>query len=83
MPGWSSLDARNASRWEVRRIEAAFDSLSEEQRDVLSLRRFVGLSHAEIGDQLGKSEGAIRMIQHRALARLSSFTEESSGETPA
>lgn len=50
------------------RMEAAFDLLPEEYREVIALSRIVGLSHVEIGQQLGRSEGASRMLLSRALA---------------
>lgn len=58
------------AREEVRRIEAAFDELSPEQREVILLARVLGLSRASIGEQMGRSEGAVRMLLSRALARL-------------
>ena len=68
-----STPSRAASdREEVLRIEAAFDGLTDEQREVLTLAHLAGLSRAEIGEQLGKSEGAVRVTLHRALAKLSS-----------
>lgn len=58
-------------REELARIEAAFDELGEEDREVVSMAHVLGLSRAEIGAQLGKSEGAVRAQLFRALARLS------------
>lgn len=55
---------------EIERIESAMESLSEEQREVVTLAHLVGLSRAEIAEQVGKSEGSVRMILHRGLARL-------------
>ena len=55
---------------EVERIESVFESLSDEQREVITLAHIVGLPRAEIAAQMGKSEGAVRMILHRALARV-------------
>jgi RNA polymerase sigma factor (sigma-70 family) len=55
---------------ELARLEAALARLSEPHREVILLARIVGLSHAQIGAQLGKSEGAARILLHRALARL-------------
>ncbi len=57
-------------RDEVERIEGAFDSLSDEQREVVTLAHFVGLSRAEIAAQTGRNEGTVRMILHRALAKV-------------
>jgi RNA polymerase sigma-70 factor (ECF subfamily) len=56
---------------ERERIERAFEQLSEEQREVIVLARVAGLSRAEIAVQTNRSEGAVRVLLHRALARLS------------
>jgi RNA polymerase sigma-70 factor (ECF subfamily) len=55
----------------ARKLEEAFDELSEEQRELITMHRFAGLSHAEIAAQLGKSEEACRQALRRALVRLS------------
>jgi RNA polymerase sigma-70 factor (ECF subfamily) len=44
--------------------------LTVEQQHVLALKFFVGMSNAEIAAVLRRSEGAIKALQHRALARL-------------
>ncbi len=44
--------------------------LTDDQRDVILLRVVAELSADETGRILGKKPGAIRVIQHRALARL-------------
>mgnify|MGYP003673651816 CR=1 FL=1 len=55
---------------ELLRLEAALERLPDEYRRVVTLSRLVGLSHAEIATELGKSEGATRMLLLRALARV-------------
>jgi len=45
--------------------------LSPDQGDVILLRLVVGLSIAETAEVVHKSEGAVRVLQHRALNRLS------------
>ncbi len=60
----------------VDRIEAAIDSLPEAYREVVLLSRFVGLSSQEIAEQLGKTDGAVRVQLSRALARLASLLEQ-------
>ncbi|MDP9483014.1 MAG: sigma-70 family RNA polymerase sigma factor [Chloroflexota bacterium] len=55
---------------DVDEIRAALGQLTSEQRDVIVFRFFAELTHAEIGAVLGKREGTIRVIQHRALAVL-------------
>jgi RNA polymerase sigma-70 factor (ECF subfamily) len=52
------------------RLERAFDQLPDEYREVLTRARLYGESHEEIARDLGKSEGATRVLLHRALARL-------------
>lgn len=56
---------------ELERIESAFEKLPETQREVITLAHVVGLSRAEIAEQTGRSEGAVRVMLHRALAQLS------------
>lgn len=51
-------------------IRVALRALTSEQRDVIVFRFFAELTHAEIGAVIGKREGTVRVIQHRALAVL-------------
>jgi RNA polymerase sigma-70 factor (ECF subfamily) len=60
-------------REEMERIERAFESLPEEYREVITLAHIVGLSRSEIAAQMGKSEGNVRVLLHRALAKVSSL----------
>ena len=45
------------AREEVERIESAFDELSDEYREVVTMARILGMSHAEIAERTGRSEG--------------------------
>jgi RNA polymerase sigma-70 factor (ECF subfamily) len=51
-------------------LEATFDQLPDDYRKVISLAHIVGLAHAEIAEEMGRSEIAVRSLLHRALARL-------------
>ncbi len=73
---FSSPSAEAMVREELARVEGAFDGLSEEQREVVTLAHLVGLSRAEIAEQLGKSEGSVRVTLHRALAKLSGLLQQ-------
>ncbi|MEZ6017093.1 MAG: sigma-70 family RNA polymerase sigma factor [Planctomycetota bacterium] len=53
------------------KLEEAFDALTDEHREVITLARVVGLSHAEIAAQLGKTEESCRQLLRRALVKLS------------
>jgi len=66
-------------REQLERIERAFDTLTEEQREIIVQSRLIGLSHSEIAAHLGKSEGATRVLLHRALARLAGALDEQAG----
>ncbi|MEI6252389.1 MAG: sigma-70 family RNA polymerase sigma factor [Mycobacteriaceae bacterium] len=46
--------------------------LPEKQREILTLRIVVGLSAEETAEAVGSTPGAVRVAQHRALARLKS-----------
>ncbi|WP_051399492.1 RNA polymerase sigma factor ShbA [Haloechinothrix halophila] len=46
------------------------NTLSETQREVLTLRLVVGLSVAETAETISVSPGAVRVCQHRALTKL-------------
>jgi RNA polymerase sigma-70 factor (ECF subfamily) len=51
-------------------LGSALDSLSPALRTVVVLKDVYGLSCQEIGDQLGVSEGAVKVRLHRARRRL-------------
>lgn len=51
-------------------LRLALDALPPEQRDVLVLRFFVGLTPSEVAERLGRSEDAVHGLQHRGRRRL-------------
>jgi RNA polymerase sigma-70 factor (ECF subfamily) len=72
----SSPSGRLLRAEEVARLEAAIDRLPAEQREAITLAHLVGLSRAEIGQQLDKTEEAVRALLHRAKARLAMLLSE-------
>jgi RNA polymerase sigma-70 factor, ECF subfamily len=52
------------------RMSELLDRLPEQQAEILRLRVAAGLSAAETAEVLGMTPGAVRVAQHRALARL-------------
>jgi RNA polymerase sigma-70 factor (ECF subfamily) len=52
------------------------DDLSPEQQQVLTLKFVFNFANAEAATILGKSEGAIKSLQHRALASLQKQLEQ-------
>jgi RNA polymerase sigma-70 factor (ECF subfamily) len=66
----------------ARQVHALLDTLPPHQREVLRLRIAVGLTAEETGRVLDMSPGAVRVTQHRALARLRQRAAEAD-EVPA
>jgi len=56
-------------------LRAALSHLTQEQQQVIVLRFGEGLSAPQVAEVLGKSEGAVRALQHRALAALRRIME--------
>ena len=77
---FSTPSGHAVQREQIERVEAAFDRLRPEQREAVLLAHVVGLSRAEIGQQMNKSEGAVRVLLHRALARLGSLIDPGARE---
>lgn len=51
-------------------VRAALHALTDEQVQVILLRFGEGLSNKEVADMMGKTEGAIKALQHRGLRAL-------------
>lgn len=60
-------------------LHDAFSRLSSDDRELLMLRIVEGRSSDEVAALLRRSPGAVRVAQHRALARLRSLMQELSG----
>ena len=59
-------------------IGRLLEQLPDKQREILVLRVVVGLSAEETADAVGSTPGAVRVAQHRALARLRKSMPEGS-----
>jgi len=55
---------------EFERVTRAMEQLTREQREVLGLRFFGGLTSKEAGSILNKSHGAVREMQRAAIEKL-------------
>jgi RNA polymerase sigma-70 factor (ECF subfamily) len=69
-------DSRPGPEWHVEQritTEEVFDAcqqLPSSQRQVISLRFGAGLSVKETADSLGKTENNVKVLQHKAIAKL-------------
>jgi RNA polymerase sigma-70 factor (ECF subfamily) len=53
-----------------REIRALLNTLPEERQQALILRYAEGMKHKEIGEVMGKSTGAVKVLIHRSLISL-------------
>ena len=71
---WAGRDAGPdelaETRQEIEAVRCALSTLTDDQRDVIALRFFAGLSAREAAEAMGKQEGTIRGLQFRAIAAL-------------
>jgi RNA polymerase sigma-70 factor, ECF subfamily len=66
-PEQMALDSESSAR-----MNKLLSVLPEKQREILILRVVVGMSAEETAEAVGSTPGAVRVAQHRALARLKS-----------
>jgi RNA polymerase sigma-70 factor (ECF subfamily) len=57
-------------REELDRVAQAMTELTDDQREVIELRFFAGLSVSETADVMGRQDGTVRGLQFRALGAL-------------
>ncbi len=62
---------------EMERVAMAMQQLTHEQKEVIRLRFFGGLSSREVSGLLNKSDGAVREMQRAALEKLRRLLGES------
>ena len=61
--------------WEVFEVRSALDRLPDEEREILRLSHFVGLTHVEIAERLGIPLGTVKSRSHRAHKKLLDLLE--------
>jgi RNA polymerase sigma-70 factor (ECF subfamily) len=66
----ADTEADSEQRLAQEKVRAALAQLTPEQQNVVVLKFMEGYSNAEVGALMNKPEGAIKSLQHRALAAL-------------
>jgi len=66
-PACESDESGRDCRWD---IEVALQALPDDQRNVVVLRHFLGLTPGEIAERLGRSESSIHGLHHRGRVAL-------------
>jgi RNA polymerase sigma-70 factor (ECF subfamily) len=62
-------------RMDQQQLRLAIGRLTSDQQRVILLRFGEGFKVAEVADLMGKSQGAVKILQHRAVARLRKLLE--------
>ena len=65
-----NTEDRMLDQEQARRIRAAFSQLNQNQRQVLELAYFEGLSQSEMADKLGQPLGTVKTWVRTALTTL-------------
>lgn len=69
-------------RLEAGELASALRTLTPDQQQIILLRFVQGLSHAEAAAVMGKSEGALRILQYRALGALNAALRHAGESIP-
>lgn len=56
--------------WEMFEVRSALDKLPDDERQVMRLSHFEGLTHAQIAEHMGIPIGTVKSRSHRAHRRL-------------
>ncbi len=70
-----SVSENVGNRIEAQKIMALMNHLTEDQRNVLTLKLVHGLNTQEVAKALGKRQGAVRALQMRGLQALAKLME--------
>jgi RNA polymerase sigma-70 factor (ECF subfamily) len=65
-------------RDELQRVLAAVQELPDDRREALIMRFALGMDNREIARALGRSDGATKVLIHRAIRQLEGFMEKQS-----
>ena len=77
-PGQEELSAEDEAMQSIGRASMLelIDELSHEQQQVLTLKFVFNFGNAEVATILGKTDGAVKSLQHRALVSLQKQIEQ-------
>lgn len=67
---------------DLEKIRLAMQSLTEEQQSIIIMRFVEDMAPKEIAEVLGKSEGSVRLMQHRAINNLKAILRKTKERGP-
>ena len=66
-------------RERMREVMSGLDRLSDDRREALIMRFSLGMSNREIARALGRSDGATKVLIHRAIKQLEEEMQATGG----
>ena len=66
----ASLDEQVMVDEEVEKLQKALEALPEDYQEVIRLRILLDLTTSEVATHFNRSEGAVRILLHRAIEAL-------------
>ncbi len=75
-PAAETVEDAAESNWDRQELLEAVKLLSDDQQQVILLKLVGNLSNRQIGEVISKNEGAVKALQHRALARLRKLLDD-------
>ena len=70
-------------RDDLKRILECVQQLPDDRREALIMRFALGMDNREIARALGRTDGATKVLIHRALRQLEEIVKEAEGVTEA
>ncbi len=70
IPAQHGTEAIAEGREELRQVMAKLENLSDDRREVLIMRFALGMDNREIARALGRTDGATKVLIHRAIKQL-------------
>lgn len=75
IPAETCVDEVVLARLDAKRLRTAVESLTSEQAEVVIARFYWGLNVSETADAVGRTVGAVKALQHRAVRTLQRMLE--------
>lgn len=66
----TNIEREATNRELIRKVQASFGALSDDQREIVTMRVWDDLSYAEIAKVLGKSEASCKVAFYRAMVKI-------------
>ena len=76
-----TTEALVEDRDDLKRILAGVEKLPDDRREALIMRFALGMDNREIARALGRTDGATKVLLHRAIRQLEEIVKQDEGPT--